>query len=105
MKESLFEYSQKIMEECLGIMKRKNADYADSNDALKNFNLVESFDICSREKGICVRLCDKFSRIVNLLEKEGQVKDESFEDTIRDAINYLAILSYARKVKKESEND
>lgn len=40
-----------------------------------------------------VRISDKISRLATLLDvREAQVKDESVADTIRDAINYLAIL-------------
>jgi hypothetical protein len=35
-----------------------------------------------------------------LLDKEGMVKDEAVDDTIDDAINYLAILKSYRKRNK-----
>lgn len=75
----------------LDIARRKNADYADNADPFKNFKMCEQFGV-SAEQGILVRISDKISRIGNLLNKEAQVKDESINDTIEDAINYLAIL-------------
>lgn len=77
------------------IFKKKNKDYAGEGDAFKNFRLVEFMGVASVSRGVMVRLCDKFARIANLLEKEGAVKDESIEDTIHDAINYLIILKAA----------
>jgi len=73
------------------IIKIKNADYANSENPFKNFEsaIVAGVDI---RKAIIVRVLDKISRIVNLLEKKASVKDEKLEDTIIDCINYLAIL-------------
>lgn len=91
-------------------IKRKNADYTGGNteDGLENFKLCSQMTKLSMSKGILVRLSDKMVRISNLLntEKDAQVKDETIYDTIQDAINYLAILSYAlqqekRKIKKK----
>lgn len=82
------------------LMLRKNADYADtqvSRDPFKNFRVCESMGFCSAEKGILVRLSDKISRVTTLIDKPPQVSDESFEDTIVDAINYLVLLSALRK--------
>ena len=80
--------------QCLDTAQRKNADYAKEADPFNNFRLVEAMGVCDVQTGIMVRLSDKFSRMGNLL-KDGavnEVKDESVDDTIRDAINYLAIL-------------
>jgi hypothetical protein len=47
----------------------------------------------SVEKGILVRMCDKLSRIGNLIERnDHSVKDESIEDTLIDIMNYSNIL-------------
>lgn len=82
--------------ECLALSKRKNADYAGNSDPFANFRQVQNLGLCSVSTGILVRLSDKFTRISNLLAAEGReaaVTDESVVDTIRDAINYLAILA------------
>ena len=77
------------------ITKRKNADYAWKDLAFKNFDMVEQLGICSAETGILVRLTDKLSRIINLLNtnSERQVLDESISDTLTDMANYARILN------------
>jgi len=85
---------------CYGTAVRKNADYGGSNnDPYANFrnSTIAGVPV---ERGILVRLMDKMSRISTLLDKEAQVKDEAIEDTIDDAINYLAILKSYRKNNK-----
>ena len=83
---------------CIEIMEAKNADYATAEDPLKNFRMCEQFGV-STSKGIMIRLSDKITRIGNLLDHEANVKDESIEDTILDACNYLMILYYSLKEK------
>ena len=88
------------MRECFNkmfaIAEAKNKDYCgdqENADPFKNFRLVENLGITTTEKGILVRICDKISRISSLLDSsEIHVKDESIEDTILDAANYLIIL-------------
>lgn len=96
--------------ECLEIAKAKNKDYAGDHDPFNNFNRVQSFNICTVEQGILVRLTDKIARVSNLISsgRDPAVVDESIDDTILDAINYLAILRTYRASKgpfKEAAND
>lgn len=97
----LLEDMEATFEKCLGIAKRKNADYGGSIiDPYKNFmgSLLVGVD---PERAILVRITDKLSRVGTLLSQEAQVKDESIEDTIDDAINYFAILkSYIKREVK-----
>jgi Zn-finger nucleic acid-binding protein len=80
---------------CLAISRRKNQDYASDADPLANFRACQQFGV-TLPQGIMVRLSDKFSRIGNLIDgRDPAVRDERLEDTIQDAINYLAILAYA----------
>lgn len=87
---------QETFEMCIDILEAKNADYASGLDPLKNFNASEIVGV-DRERAILVRIMDKISRASNLLDRDPLVKDESLEDTINDAINYLAILKFVRK--------
>lgn len=95
-------YIQENIDDCYQISKRKNSDYANISDPYSNFKLVNSFGI-STGNGIVVRMCDKVSRIKNLLRAEAQVKDESISDTLKDLINYANILLVYIKNKDDYE--
>lgn len=75
----------------IGIIEKKNADYAGNQDCFKNFRFSAIVGV-SPQRAILVRVADKLARVSNLLDKENQVKDETITDTILDMINYLAIL-------------
>lgn len=79
---------------CLETAKDKNADYAGemADDCFANFKACEILNGMTAEKGILVRLMDKFKRIDNLLTQDAHVSDEAITDTIQDGINYLGIL-------------
>lgn len=102
-RDELMNLHSEITEKAKNLMDKKNRDYA-GNDGLEpfaNFTRVESMGICSTEKGMLVRMTDKMSRLSSFFES-GQlhVKDESFEDTIVDIINY-SVLIYAYRKDKE----
>lgn len=104
-KNQLIESAEQIFDQMLDTMKAKNADYAGNGDPYKNFELVEYLGVCSAETGILVRMCDKVSRIATLIgeNKDGQVKDESVQDTLKDLANYSVILTSYMKDKKTQE--
>ncbi len=79
----------------VGIIKVKNQDYANSANPFRNFESASVVGI-GVERAILLRVLDKLSRIGNLIDKEPAVTDEKMEDTIVDAINYLAILKAYR---------
>ena len=81
------------------IIKIKNADYANSDNPFCNFESAAVVGI-GVERAILLRVLDKISRISNLIDKEPSVKDEKMEDTLIDAINYLAILKVYRESKQ-----
>ncbi len=89
--------------DCLDIVQKKNADYAGDENPFKNFEMSEKNLNVKTEKGILVRISDKLSRVANLIDKDAQVKDEAVEDTIKDAINYFAILYCYRKGRNERQ--
>jgi hypothetical protein len=84
----------------LKIVKLKNSDYATNQDPWKNFRSAEIVGV-DVKRAILVRTLDKMSRIGNLLEKSPHVIEEKIDDTILDAINYLAIL--LAKIKDEQK--
>lgn len=73
------------------IVRIKNQDYAGDNNPFKNFESAAVAGV-GISRAIIVRILDKLSRISNIIDKDRAVKDETIEDTILDAINYLAIL-------------
>lgn len=83
------------------IIQKKNADYANSTNPFRNFESASIVGI-SVDRAILLRVLDKLSRAGNLLDKPPAVVDESLEDTLIDAINYLAILkAYRERTKVE----
>ncbi len=83
---------EKTIKDMLETTKAKNADYAVTEDPFRNFKMVEKLGITDVPRGILVRMSDKVSRIINLLDKEASVKDESINDTLIDLANYTIIL-------------
>ncbi|MCG3203989.1 MAG: hypothetical protein KCHDKBKB_00666 [Elusimicrobia bacterium] len=81
------------------ILLAKNHDYTGSqDDPLWNFRKSENFGVPAW-RGALVRFSDKVSRLETFARKElFEVKDESFEDTLRDACNYLFLV---RELYKE----
>jgi len=90
---------EETYKKCLQTSKKKNDDYAGSDDPFANFkrSRVVGVDV---GRGILVRLMDKIARVSNCLDGDVEVKDERVEDTILDAINYLAILKAWRDSQK-----
>lgn len=79
----------------------KNADYAGHDCVFKNFDVVEHICGISSERGILVRMCDKITRIGNLLDRKEKVRDETIEDTLLDLANYSYILLARIKARKK----
>lgn len=85
----------------------KNSDYAGSNDAFKNFTLVETLTNgnVSTEMGIVTRMTDKLQRITNIIQSGTvSVKDESVLDTLSDLANYSMILRIYIESKSGEKN-
>ena len=77
----------------------KGHGYSGEKDTLENLKAVERLGICDAQRGVLVRLTDKFSRLAHLQGEEAQVKNESRLDTILDIINY-SILFWALEEEK-----
>lgn len=95
-KEELLAYRAKLFQKLDDVLIAKGHDYnamqQEGGDTLFNLRVCAMLGIVPRpEDGILVRLSDKLMRVVSLTRPGvGQaVKDESIEDTIGDAINYL----------------
>jgi hypothetical protein len=85
----------------LSIIEKKNHDYGADADPFRNFRTAGVLGL-TVEKAILVRVLDKLARVNNLLEHDAYVTEESMEDTLVDAINYLAILKAYRNLTKEA---
>ena len=102
-REELLKHHEVLCKQARDLMDKKNRDYAgnDGKEPFANFTRVEAMGICSTEQGFMVRLTDKMSRLSSILASGKQhVKDESFEDTMVDVINYIVLLSAYRQEKR-----
>ena len=96
-----------IMDEAYELMEKKNHDYAGKgdDDVFANFEAVEKLGICCTEKGILIRMLDKFQRLNTFIEAgELKVLGESVKDSCIDIVNY-AILLWAVIVDKQKYLD
>lgn len=104
----LLDYHKAMCQSAWDLMDKKNQDYAGGHgrSPFANFERVEAMGITTVEKGFLVRMTDKMSRLSSFLESgEFKVKDESFEDTLVDLINYSVLLSAYRAAKRGSVAD
>lgn len=94
---------KEITETMFETTRKKNSDYtADNGDAFSNFRQVESLNICSAEIGFLTRMTDKMSRLAGLAKnKDTQVKDEKYEDTLLDLANYCILFAIYLEDKKK----
>ena len=68
----------------------------------KNHDYGNSFEESINEFGsiaFVVRADDKMRRMKQLCKSEAQVKDEAFEDTVRDMANYCIMFLMSREGK------
>lgn len=89
----------------LGLVKKKNTDYAEEASPFKNFEFAQLLNM-SVEQAILLRCVDKLARISNLTQKgedSRAVADESIEDTVIDVANYLAIMLAYRENEKQKK--
>ena len=88
--EFMEEY-KKIVTETMELCVKKNKDYGSSvQDTFEKFGDISYL----------VRITDKYNRICSLLNREGEVKDESIDDTIRDMANYAFLWLASRNLKE-----
>ena len=89
--EFMEEY-KKIVTETMELCVKKNKDYGSSvEDTFEKFGDISYL----------VRITDKYNRICSLLNREGEVKDESIDDTIRDMANYSFLWLASRNLKEK----
>lgn len=101
-KPEYMSYHRECCNKMVSITEKKNKDYTGlGDDPFRNFRKCENDGTCSVEAGFMVRISDKMSRIQSFIDKGFfEVKDESIEDSILDAANYLILMSGYIKEKK-----
>ena len=105
--EDLLRHAEGTLRKAHNLMEDKNHDYAGAEgvDPFRNFKLCEEQGLCSTEIGILVRMTDKMSRLATFLQNEEfRVKDETFDDTVIDLINYAVILSAYRRQQGDAQD-
>lgn len=111
--KELIEFQEKTFNNLLSLLKSKNDDYTNNsnqtNDALKNFKLIEHYNVATVEQGLFARMSDKFSRLASFVSSGTlSVKGEAAEDSLKDLIGYsvlfLAYLDEKNKNNKEVQS-
>ena len=97
-------YHSEFVNRMHAICEKKNHDYTSctkDDDAFANFKAVETLGFCSVEQGFLARITDKLTRMGTFVRKGSyEVEDETIEDTLMDACNYLILMSGYIKDKK-----
>lgn len=103
-RDEFLAYLKATHEKMLQVVEQKNHDYCGDANPFGNFMACEALGIAEAEKGILVRLVDKFKRIITFVNTGVlKVADEKVEDTCIDAANYfliLAALIHSKKMKQ-----
>jgi len=73
---------RRVADEIIKLVCEKNAQYGDAYFKLRDEWNTQSF---------CVRIGDKYYRLVNLVKSGQHIMDESIEDTIKDIIGYCML--------------
>ena len=96
-RETLMRFGRDCCDEALALAHDKNTDYARGSDPFRNLRRGGPF-------GIVVRMDDKISRLMSLLEpgaEDASVTDEPIGDTVIDLINYCWLLLALRQEQSE----
>ena len=98
--EELLAYRKELFTKADSLVSKKGHDYnrdqQESGDTLFNLRVCEILGIVPiTERGILVRLSDKFMRLISLVQVgvSPENQDEKIEDTVLDIINYTSYLS------------
>lgn len=95
LQERFIDHLGKVFANCLGTLKAKNNDYTKNStvDPFRNFRKMADFGHIDVDQALLSQIGAKLSRLEALTEPGfvAQV-DEPLEDTLRDLINYFAIL-------------
>lgn len=109
--EEVTAFRKSMFDKSMSLVQKKGADYnrdkQQQGDTLFNIRVAEVLGIVpTAERGILVRLSDKFMRLISLVhpDRDPAVTDESVLDTVADIhnyVDYLALMHQKRKSEKE----
>ena len=106
--EDVLAFRRERFETSLALVARKGHDYnrsqQNAGDTLFNLRVCEILGVVdSAERGILVRLSDKFMRLISLVQAgvDPAVKGESVRDTVRDIHNYADYLLQMFEERRE----
>ena len=86
------------------ILSSKNNDYASSQDAFSNFKFISLVSGIPVEKTFLQFIAVKLARLMELMNKDKEVKNESIDDTLIDMANYVELLYLYRKDYAKNAN-
>lgn len=107
----VLEIRKELYEKSVALIAKKGHDYnrtqQDAGDTLFNLKVCALLGIVDKpERGVLVRLSDKFMRLISLFDAEAANKNESFEDTVVDVHNYIDYLALMRRERiKDAEKE
>lgn len=102
--EDVIRIHEKLCIHAQALMRKKQADYTNgTDDPFRNFALGPSMGVGTVPSGIFIRFLDKVSRLATYIHKGKFQVNESLEDTIVDAMNYLVLLK-ASVILEESNS-
>lgn len=104
--EEVIQFRKQMFLESTALIEKKGHDYnreqQRQGNTLFNLTICELLGIATTEQGILTRLSDKFMRLVSLsmVDIQPQVEDETLEQTVQDAHNYMDYLLLIRNKKR-----
>lgn len=94
---SFVKISSDTLKKCLALMKDKNKDYANEDNAFENLTIhaemmrILELDYGNRLHQPLGHIIEKVQRLANLLSKKHKPKNESIEDSIEDIIVFALL--------------
>jgi hypothetical protein len=84
--------SEKVLNSCLELIKKKNHDYAEDSDIFSNFDFAAKTSGVSASQALMAIVGVKISRLSQLVGNGKEPVNEKIDDTIKDVINYMLLL-------------
>lgn len=92
----IFQLHGEMCAKALTLMRGKNRDYAGAEDGLKNYTQAAQVAGITLQQVLVSRMADKMARLGNV-SMNGNVTEETVEDTLLDLINFCVLIAAARR--------